>query len=127
MEVAGEPFYRDLFRFSGRRRRGSYFNLMLSVGVLYFPINILFDHSANLLVVKVILTLLAMLIGLISLTAIAQRCRDVGWSGWAATLVLIPVVRMAVSIMLLFYPGTRGPNRYGSDPLAPPEKASVVA
>lgn len=124
MGVAGEPFYRDLLRFSGRRRRGSYFNLMFSVGVLYFPINILFDHSAHLLVVKVVLTLLAIPIGVVSLAAIAQRCRDVGWSGWAALLVLIPVIGTAVGIMLLFYPGTRGQNRYGPDPLVQLHSAS---
>ena len=117
MGVAGEPFYRDLFRFSGRRRRGSYFNLMFSVGVLYFPINVLFDHSAHLLSVQIGLTLLAIPIGLVSVAVIAQRCRDVGWSGWAALFVMLPVIGVAIFLVLLFYPGTRGPNRYGPDPL----------
>lgn len=114
--VAGEPFYRDLFRFSGRRRRGSYFNFVLTTGVLLFPLYVLMDHGAGVPGLTLLLSVLMIPIGIASLAVTAQRCRDIDWSGWAALLNVVPVIGMAFCIMLLFYPGTRGPNRYGPDP-----------
>lgn len=116
--VAGEPFYRDLFRFSGRRRRGSYFNFVITAGVLLFPINVLLDYTQHLQAVQMVLGGLMIVMGVASLAVMAQRCRDFGWTGWAAGLCLIPVVGQIFGIIVLFIPGARGENRYGPDPLA---------
>jgi uncharacterized membrane protein YhaH (DUF805 family) len=47
----------------------------------------------------------------------AQRCRDFGWTGWAVFISGIPIAGFIFSMALLFTPGTKGPNRYGPDPL----------
>ena len=47
---------------------------------------------------------------------LAQRCRDFGWTGWAALLCLLPYGGMAFTFALAFIPGTDGPNRYGPAP-----------
>lgn len=39
----------------------------------------------------------------------ARRCHDIGWNGWVQ---LIPFV----GIVLLFCPGDKGENKYGSSP-----------
>lgn len=112
--VAGEPFYRDLFRFSGRRCRGSFINLTLvvifsailvaTVGSFFAPIGI------------ILIWLYVVPVSVIYNIAGAQRCRDFGWSGWAVLLNYVPVLGVAFWLVLLFYPGTHGPNRYGPDP-----------
>jgi uncharacterized membrane protein YhaH (DUF805 family) len=117
--VAGEPFYRDLFRFSGRRRRGSYFSITLIILLQSMLVVIVGSMLAPLGVILVWLFCVPALIA--HTLAGAQRCRDVGWTGWAVLLSYVPVIGVAVFLVLLFYPGTRGPNRYGPDPLASQE------
>lgn len=59
------------------------------------------------------------LIALPHLVPMAQRCRDINLPGWAALLLLVPFLGEFFWLALFFIPGTRGPNRYGPDPLAP--------
>ncbi|MFN4276552.1 MAG: DUF805 domain-containing protein [Ferrovibrio sp.] len=119
--MVGEPFYRDLFRFSGRRRRGSYFNLVLVALFLSLPFTFIafalntIQHDR---LVDMLIWLYAIPAAIAMNIAGAQRCRDIDWSGWIVLLTYIPVIGLAVWLVLIFYPGTRGPNRYGPDPLA---------
>ena len=46
----------------------------------------------------------------------AQRCRDIGWPGWAVFLTLIPLAGYVVWILLMVLPGTAAENRYGRPP-----------
>lgn len=118
--MVGEPFYRDLFRFSGRRRRGSYFNLVLVALFLSLPFTFI-AFALNTIqhdwLVDMLIWLYAIPAAIVMNIAGAQRCRDIGWSGWIVLLTYIPVIGLAVWLVLIFYPGTRGPNRYGPDPL----------
>lgn len=62
-----------------------------------------------------------------SFTLTAQRLRDMGLTGWLA-LLWIPVnmvdaylhgaASLAAWIVLCAVPGTKGPNRYGPDPVS---------
>lgn len=47
-----------------------------------------------------------------------KRLHDLDKSGWFLLLNLIPIVNWGLSIYLLFFKGTEGPNRFGADPLA---------
>ncbi|MFN4165424.1 MAG: DUF805 domain-containing protein [Ferrovibrio sp.] len=117
--MAGEPFYRDLFRFSGRRRRGSYFNLLLLALFLSLPFTFI-AFALNTIqhgwLADMLIWLYAVPAAIVMNIAGAQRCRDIGWNGWIVLLTYIPVIGLAFWLVLLFYPGTRGPNRYGPDP-----------
>ncbi|MGB9236085.1 MAG: DUF805 domain-containing protein [Terriglobales bacterium] len=42
-----------------------------------------------------------------------KRFHDFGFSGWYGLLGFIPVANFAVLLVLLFFPGTPGPNRFG--------------
>lgn len=55
---------------------------------------------------------------LLELTVVARRCHDAGWTGWLCPIVLLPYVGFAFMILMLFVPGTKGPNQYGPDPRA---------
>ena len=46
-----------------------------------------------------------------------RRLHDLDRPTWWAIGTFIPLVNMALSIYLLFFEGTRGPNQYGPDPL----------
>jgi uncharacterized membrane protein YhaH (DUF805 family) len=41
-----------------------------------------------------------------------QRCHDMNWSGWAALLMIIPLV----GLVFWFVPGSPGKNRFGAPP-----------
>ncbi|MDH3387372.1 MAG: DUF805 domain-containing protein [Gammaproteobacteria bacterium] len=65
------------------------------------------------------------LIGLIYIAVIVlsvafakRRFNDLNRSGWWLLLFLIPVVNLIVSIYLVFFPGTEGPNNFGPAPAA---------
>lgn len=46
-----------------------------------------------------------------------RRCHDNDWSGWLVLLSFVPLVNIVFGLLLLFKPGTPGPNRFGPDPL----------
>lgn len=47
-----------------------------------------------------------------------RRFNDLDKSGWWLLTFLIPLVNLAVSIYLLFFPGSDGPNKFGPAPAA---------
>lgn len=46
-----------------------------------------------------------------------RRLHDLNRSGWQWLLSFVPFVNLYIWILLIFEPGTQGPNRYGPDPL----------
>ena len=52
-----------------------------------------------------------------SLAVAVRRLHDTDRSGWWWWLILIPLVGIIVLIVWWATQGTRGPNRYGEDPL----------
>ena len=110
-----KPVLEDLFTFSGRRNRKSYFLFTLMV-----------------LASIVVLTILAFLVGfwivllglpiIVSSWAVsAQRCRDFGWTGWAVLITLIPYIGFIFSFAILFIPSNVGKNRYGDSEIGQDE------
>ena len=47
-----------------------------------------------------------------------RRCHDLGLSGWASLLLLIPMLTPFFVLILLCKSGRNGPNLYGADPLS---------
>ncbi|GHC48731.1 DUF805 domain-containing protein [Neogemmobacter tilapiae] len=117
-----KPVFEDMFAFSGRRNRMSYFLLYLSWMTLAFVGVVLAvlltpKGSESPGMVMLIGMLFIIPAGLSNLAASTQRCRDIGWTGWAILITAIPLVGAIFSLVLLFMPGTVGPNQYGPDPL----------
>jgi uncharacterized membrane protein YhaH (DUF805 family) len=50
---------------------------------------------------------------LIGLDLVMRRLHDMNQSGWWAIFLLLPPANTVLGIVLLFIPGTNGPNRYG--------------
>ncbi len=53
-----------------------------------------------------------------------QRCHDFNATGWLSLLTLVPFINWVFGLLLLFMPGTDGPNRYGPPP--PPNRGSMM-
>ena len=48
---------------------------------------------------------------------IRSRLHDMNVTGWVYLVNFIPYVNILFSLAVLFVPGTKGPNKYGADPL----------
>jgi uncharacterized membrane protein YhaH (DUF805 family) len=55
----------------------------------------------------------------VNIATSVKRLHDVGYSGFLAFAVLVPVVNLAFNIWVGILPGTAGPNSYGNLPNAP--------
>ncbi|MDE2007641.1 MAG: DUF805 domain-containing protein [Rhodospirillales bacterium] len=115
-----KPVFEDIFSFSGRRNRKSYLLYGLAVFVLLVVLyGILFAiaAAAHAWWPIALVYLLMIPLAISGWAVVSQRCRDFGWTGWAALITLIPVVGFIFAIALWFIPGNPGTNRYGPDPL----------
>ena len=119
-----KPVFEDLWSFSGRRNRLSFLLVGLAqIAGFVVLFGIVMAAAAT--------RIDAVLIGAAAICAVAfvaltvsgwavssQRCRDFGWTGWAALITIVPYVGWLFAVALLFIPGTDGDNRYGGDPIA---------
>lgn len=112
--------------FDPRRRRGrqSYFAFhlalfLLMAGTLFileFVLPNLLGLPRDSWAISAVGLLASMLTSLLCLAVLSQRCHDIGWIGWCAFLIFVPLLNTIFWLALFFIPGTRGPNRYGPDP-----------
>lgn len=120
-----KPVFEDIFRFSGRRNRMSYFLLGLVQTVTMLvglvPLMLAEDRGSDAAAVGALLlfAVLAIPAAVSSIAGGSQLCRDFDRSGWAVVIGMIPYVGFLFSLATLFIPGTAGSNRYGPDPLGP--------
>ena len=120
-----KPVFEDLFTFSGRRNRLSYilFQILLWIlfligGLIGITISVVaFSNNTGggetVIVLILVLGFLAMVTSSFAVTA--QRFRDIGFTGRATLLTLVPYVGFIVWVALMLIPGTRGENKYGPD------------
>ncbi|OIQ45794.1 MAG: hypothetical protein BM558_02130 [Roseobacter sp. MedPE-SW] len=114
-----KPVFSDLFTFEGRRNRKSYILYTLSLLAISLPVGAFMGaaafNAAGLGTVVLLLVYIPLMIS--SLAVGSQRCRDMGWTGWAILIAAIPYLGLLFVLVLIFSPGTQGANRYGDDPL----------
>jgi uncharacterized membrane protein YhaH (DUF805 family) len=119
--------FRRYAEFSGRSRRKEYWMFALLNMIVWAIICVLglwgadsrlFSDTEELMMYFLATGGVYLLITLIPSLAVAiRRLHDTDKSGWMLLLGLIPLV--GGLILLIFYvtEGTRGPNRFGPDPL----------
>lgn len=138
-------FFRSLF--SGRMRRLSYFgwgvllNIIASVFAVIITLmaeeSTISDSAA--LVLGIISIVVVVCILFFYLSIIWRRLHDVNLPGPLGFIVIgiamasevpglqmLGIVVLVISIMLLFAKGTKGPNKYGPDPLGEMGNSEVV-
>lgn len=111
-----------LFLFSGRLNRKPYVLLTLPLGLVSAAMSILQEAVLQLPEVASFVLLLLMMLCLIvvtwsSLALAAKRLHDLNWSAWMVLGCFVPIVNIALVFYLWLARGTRGPNRFGDDPL----------
>ncbi len=52
-----------------------------------------------------------------ALHLVCRRFHDINLSAWCFLLLFVPLVNLVFCAMLMFIPGTRGPNKYGPQPV----------
>ncbi|AOE83226.1 DUF805 domain-containing protein [Pseudomonas sp. TCU-HL1] len=114
-----------VFGTSGRIGRVRYLGWSMALMLAFLPIGgiilgsfALSDALAGLLTIAACLALVV-----VSVCIGVQRLHDMGWSGWLWLLNFAPIVGSVFALLMLFMPGTDGPNRYGPPP--PPNSRAV--
>lgn len=104
------------FVFRGRAPRSEYWFFSLFVVLMTIGADILGAVWGGRvgLAVKVIVNLVFFFA---SLSVYVRRLHDIDRSGWWYWLVLIPIIGWIILFVWLCIRGTRGPNRFGPDPL----------
>lgn len=110
---------------SGRIGRVRYLGWSMALMLAFLPIGgvilgsfALSETLASLLTIAACLALVV-----VSVCIGVQRLHDMGWSGWLWLLNFVPIVGSVFALLMLFMPGTDGPNRYGPPP--PPNSRAV--
>jgi uncharacterized membrane protein YhaH (DUF805 family) len=103
-------------QFSGRSPRAEYwffalFTTLISIGASVVDAIWLNGSPALATIANLAFFLPALSVGV-------RRLHDRDRSGWWFWLILIPLVGAVILLIWLVSRGTRGPNRYGPDPLA---------
>lgn len=97
---------------SQRRTRATYLRWHVGFLLSLVPLGILLEFIHQ----DWLLNTVALLACLLQLALTVQRCHDIGWTGWVAPLILVPLPGTVFWLALFFIPGTKGSNRYGADP-----------
>ena len=125
-----------IFQGSGRLGRVRYFVYLTAVAAVVYGFlglvmivgNIGASHYHHALSVfgaglaslaTLIVTVMGVILGV-------RRLNDMNASGWLMLLALVPLANFVLALVLLFVPGSSGPNRYGP-PAAPNSQGLMVA
>jgi uncharacterized membrane protein YhaH (DUF805 family) len=95
--------------FEGRINRLQFLASILIIGVPVFLISELVNYDFN-----NIIFIISIFISLLVIFPITQRFHDLNLSGWYTLIVLIPILSIIPMLFLLFWPGTKGHNKYKS-------------
>jgi uncharacterized membrane protein YhaH (DUF805 family) len=120
-----------LTSFEGRINRAKFWVGVIALWILYIILNIVvatlfgIDYSAGNVWPEaapgawLLYFLLAVVITLATLAVLAKRWHDRDKSGWWSLISLVPFIGgIWILVECGCMPGTEGPNRFGSDPLA---------
>jgi len=111
------------FKLSGRRNRTNYIVFQIILILIFatiWVINQILNATNSFGVVQWLFLIPTIIIyAAISVSAFiagAQRCRDLGWPGWAVFLTILPLAGYVLWFLLLVLPGNKGANKYGKAP-----------
>lgn len=110
----------ELFSFEGRANRAWYFWHIVLDDLLIFTLVMALLLIGGLLGNPlVLLPMLGVVFAGVwaGLAITVKRFHDIDRPGWHWWLLLIPGYNLYLAAVLLFWPGTPGPNRFGRDPL----------
>lgn len=105
-------------QFEGRSRRKEFWSFLLFTVVVSFILAV--SASAKPSDGGVVILFLFLLGSLVPTLAVqVRRFHDLGTSGWAALIGLVPYVGTVAILLSMLVEGQRGANKYGEDPKGP--------
>ncbi len=122
-----EPYMPDndiksmFLRYDNRLNRKRYILRSITVAVAVIVIAIILSVIANKLGSESIAALGILVSALPIIPAFMlsiRRLHDLNRPAWWCIGFLIPMINFVLSIYLVFFKGTKGPNQYGPDPLS---------
>lgn len=93
-----------------------YFAAAIVLGIIAFVV-MMISESAGLIVSNLLYLALGGASFYISLILTVRRLHDINFRGWWYLLILVPLVGAIAILVMCVLPGTKGPNRFGADPL----------
>ena len=99
----------------GRARRSEYWWFFLFVNVSLVILNTVAAILTDVLIVLFVVFGLTLLLPSIAVTA--RRLHDTNRNGLWMIVGLVPVIGWITLLALVALPGTKGPNRFGPEPL----------
>src|SRR5215471_21334270 len=108
--------FRNYVGFSGRASRSEFwywilFTVLVSIVATIIDLVVLSSNTSVLSTIWSLATFLP------SLAIGVRRLHDTDRSGWWWLIAFIPLIGIIVLIVFWCFEGTRGPNRFGPDPL----------
>lgn len=120
-----KEYYKELCTIEGRINRLKFFKNYAILFIMFLITSFLLGVIASLIGIEITETNLSILVILACLPyfipwwcLIFKRLHDFNKGKGLAILAVIPYVGTVFLIVLCFIPGTKGPNKYGPDPLA---------
>jgi uncharacterized membrane protein YhaH (DUF805 family) len=113
--------------FSGRSCRREYwlFGLLQFILLIFAAIALVFfgvskdeiETSENGIFALVFISVIYLLVFLVpNISVTVRRLHDQGHTGWLYLISFIPYIGGLIIFVMMFLPGTSGPNQYGDDP-----------
>ena len=106
----------------GRQSRWAFFRKVLFLIFIQFVILIVFSWGyspwgTTPIALYILLFLIIIFIQIFQIVLFVERFHDLDQSGWNVLLMLVPLYNIYLLLNLLFKEGTKGPNKFGPDPL----------
>ena len=121
-----KPLLTKYGSFKGRACRKEYFSIIFFCFGMAYAITILIGVSSSVEQAQRAAShlpfIFQLVFGIPIISAGVRRLHDTHRSGWWFWIKLVPVIGLIWYIVLMFLKGTKGDNRFGPDPSAPPEK-----
>ena len=108
--------FKNYANFSGRASRAEYWWVFLA-NIL---ISLLLSYVDEIIGIPIISSLFSLLLLIPGLAVAVRRMHDIGKSGWALLVGLIPIVGIIILIVWLATEGEHGENEYGPVPPSTP-------
>ena len=110
--------------FTGRARRAEFwFFELFVVLVIVVPAFLVFlmgvDHGPAMILLLLLWSVMCLALFLPGLAVSVRRLHDTNSSGWWYFIAFVPYVGGLILLVWYCLPGTKGPNRFGPDPLDP--------
>lgn len=127
----GSCYQPRLFQVKGRLGRVRYFVYAMTITLIVYAVmtvmGVIFaltgasgDPGGNgvMLVMMPLLGLCGLFAAVMSIIYGVRRLNDMNMSGWLILLMFVPLANVVIALMMLFVPGSKGDNKYGSAPAA---------